>query len=200
MLIKDVTFDIIHNIGLWCKFRTSIAIISSCKDIWERRSEFYKQKQLSWYPETSLLNFWTPEQRFYSSGCQFTFSVDDITQYMETSYLYEHNNTIVQANDDFGRDFCHTFRISKRWVVIWYEYSQRGNNKWSITYHEIEQDINDKISAIKLDGSIVIKYTIIDIEKSVPCWAKWNNIRPLTHEYCNCIFKDNAGKVFHSGE
>jgi hypothetical protein len=191
--------DIIYYIALWCKFKKSIAIVSSCKEMWERRVQFYKTKQLLWYPNRPLLNFWTPEQQFYAAGCQFILSVDDITLYMETTNIYEYNNSIYEAMNDFGRDFIHTFNIINNYMVIWYSYENGKNNTWLVTWYNNLQDINDKIVNIKLDNVLSLKYSVIHFDKSVPCWTKWNTTEPVIYNTVECIFKDCKGKI-HSGE
>lgn len=203
-MMKQITsdlypIDIIFNIALWVKFKQSIAIIGSCKSLWHMRSEFYNRKHLLWYSKP-ILNFWSPEQHFYASGCQFTLLLYTRTLSMDIKGLYQDNNTITNIKDEY--DYYPTFNIENRWLVIWYIYikSRTDNyNGWSFSFHTTQEDIKYKLqSHMASDDTYCLEYAIIDLKITVPCWSSFNNISKIDHVY-EWVSYNRMGKII-SGE
>lgn len=190
--------DIIFAVALRCKFKQSIAIISSCKDLWVLRSEFYRRKHLLWYSKP-ILNFWTPEQHFYASGCKFALLIDTGTLYMDIDGLFQHNNTVDIIKDRY--DYAPIFTIDDRFLVIWNIYSKSKTNvSWSFTFHTTPTDIKDKLqSMIELEDTMSLEYAIIDLHITVPCWTIFNNIEPKIDHVYEWVSLDRLGKII-SGE
>lgn len=178
-------YDIIFSIALWAKFKQSIAIISSCKDLWYLRLEFYKRKHLLWYSKP-MLDFWSPEQHFYASGYQFTLLINTGTLNMDMDGLFQHNNTINILKDRY--DYYPTFTIENRWLVIWNVYSKiytKHYEGWSFTFHATQEEIKDELqSLIELDDTESLEYAIIDLQITIPCWTTFNTIdSKIDHVY-----------------
>lgn len=188
--------DIIFNIGLYCKFKQSIAIIGSCKDLWHLRLEFYKRKHLIYYSRP-ILSFWTPEQHFYASQYQFTLLILELTLQMEMINLYQNNNTINDIKDYY--DYYPTFTIDNRWLTIWHINKYQQNYQWSFTFHATRTDIKDKLQAIIENKDIMsMEYAVIDLKTTVPCWSIYKSKPTINHEY-EWISLDRLGKII-SGE
>ncbi len=187
--------DIIFNIGLYCKFKQSIAIIGSCKDLWHLRLEFYKRKHLLYYSRP-ILSFWTPEKHFYASNCQFTLLIQERTSEMEMINLYQNNNTINDIKDYY--DYYPTFTINDRWLAIWH-INNHQNCQWSFTFHATRTDLKDKLqSFFEKEDITSMEYAVIDLKMVLPCWSIYKNEPYVDHEY-NWISRDRLGKII-SGE
>lgn len=191
-------YDILFNIGLWCNLKKSIAIIASCKNMWLMRKEFYHRKHLLYYHKPSL-EFWTPEQHFYASGQQFMLLINDITMYMEVSYLYEYNNTIKHLMQEIDYDYTPLFYIQKQWLVIYCNHALENDRDtdWSFDFYAQKEEMFNVIKNIKPTVGYV-KYTVIDLSKSMPCWSRFN-AQPLLNDYTEHIFQNSLGKIV-SGE
>ncbi len=189
---NEYLVDIIFNIGLQCKFKKSIAIISSCKSLWNLRTEFFKRKHLLCY-DKPMLNFWTPEMHFYASGCQFTLlvNVNGIEDIISFADLYQHNNTIENMKYDY--DYFPTFTIEGQWLVIWNIYSVKNDsgpvdnllsNAWSFTFHNTRKEVDDKIlSVAESDDTNAFEYAVIDLQITIPCWTLFRVTAKLDYEY-----------------
>ncbi len=190
--------DIIFSIALWCKFKQSVAIISSCKNLWHFRKELYKRKHLLWYNKP-LLDFWTPEQNFYASGCQFTLLIRAATLFMDIHGLYQQCNIIEQIKDDY--DYCPTFNIENCLIAVWHVYSKSDKQaRWSTTFHSTREEIKYKRQTIiELEDSSSFEYVVIDLKITIPCWIFFNAIEPMIdHEY-EWVSYNSRGKII-SGE
>lgn len=189
--------DIIFNIALWVNFKKSIAIIASCKDLWNLRFEFYKRKHLLWYAKP-ILNFWTPELHFYASGYQFTLLLNTVTLYMDIIGLFQNNNTVTNIKREY--DYCPTFNIENRWLAIWNIYYKSNREEhWSFSFHESREDIKSKLRLnIETDDICSMQYSVIDLQTTIPCWTNFN-VEPKIDHFYEWVSLDRLGKII-SGE
>ena len=151
------------------------------------RKEFYHRKHLEYYHKPSL-EFWTPEQHFYASGQQFMLLIDDITMYMEVSWIYEYNNTVKNLIKEIDYSFTPLFNIQDQWLVIYCDHSlvNDQNTGWSFEFYSQKEEMLNVIKNIKVKVGYV-KYTVIDLFKSIPCWGRFN-VQPLLDHYTEHIF------------
>jgi hypothetical protein len=189
--------DILFTIGLWSNFETSTSIIRTCKNLWYRKRIFYKQKHLLWYSKP-LLNIWNPEQQFYASSQRFTLFVDDLTEGIEISNLYEYNNTVKHMIDDvFGNDYIPTFYIEAKFLIVCLVYPKRQQgmiyDPWSCHFCSNDVEIKNVLNEKKIDFN-TIRYVIIDLSKITPCWHKFND-KPYMDYSMNDIYKNRKGDV-----
>lgn len=190
--------DIIFNIALWVNFKKSIAIIASCKDLWNLRFEFYKRKHLLWYAKP-ILNFWTPELHFYASGYQFTLLINSGSYNFDIEGLFQNNNTI--ANIKINYDYYPSFNIENRWLVIWRRYTNDAptHGKWSFTFHETQESIKLELQSIIETMNVKgLEYAIIDLQTTIPCWTNFN-VEPKIDHFYEWVSLDRLGKII-SGE
>ncbi len=159
-----MNYDILFHIGLYTKFKKSVAIISSCKTLWDMRQEFYNRKHLIYYNKP-ILNFWSPEQHFYASGSQFSSLITNITMYMEISYLYEYNNTVRCIKKENDYDYMPILQIENQWLVIWYTTHYNNHEGiWSYNFYAFETDLLKVIKNTIVEEGYV-KYSVIDLKK-----------------------------------
>lgn len=186
--------DIYFQIGLWMDFKKSMSLISCCKRLWIDRLYFWQQKHLLMHNKL-LMNFWQPEQQYYASLYNFVLFTNDITMYMDLSNLYQDCNAIhniATVDDDCLKyDHVFTFKLEQPWIVIWinYEHGLYDALTWSYTFFETEEDIKDYINNMGIQYDWLIKYTVIDLSKSIPCWSKFKNIGNL------CYYTDYVPKT-----
>ena len=195
--------DIIFAVTLRCKFKQTIAIISSCKELWSLREEFYKRKHLLWYSKP-ILNFWTPEQHFYASGREFTLFVRDNTLWMDIPNLFEHNNTVEHIKDEY--DYYPTFTITDQWLVVWscYYKDDRNNTQprggWSFTFHKTWEEVKDELQSRIESGDILsMSYSATNLKLTVPCWTNFTKVTPHLDQAYEWVSMDRLGKII-SGE
>lgn len=174
--------DVYFYIGLWMDFKRSVALIGCCKELWGKKLYFWRQKHLMVHNKV-LMDFWQPEQQFYASLQDFVLFTRDITMYMEVSLLYQNCNAIdnMVNNEDecFLYDNVFKFKIEQPWMVIWLNYGESRYahrvDQWSYTFFHSLEDIQDHINNMDVNNNWSIKYTVVDLSKTVPCWAKYKS-------------------------
>lgn len=85
---------ILYKIGLFFNFKRSIALIGSCKALWDKRESFYRDKQ-----HGKIIDLWTPEQNYYLCDKQLLLGVESYTLQNDCSYIYIYNNITYKLLD-----------------------------------------------------------------------------------------------------
>lgn len=173
-----MNIDVIYTIGLYVSFKRSIAIIGSCKALWERRKIFYIEKQ-----NGKVINLWTPERNYYASCHQFILGANYEDNYdnhnpIKVTEIYDYNNTTKHILEDMV-DYTMIFNITHRYIVI-YNRQHHRSNLWEIELYNNTQDVHMSIENKIQDSSY--KYVIIDLKYSIIGYMKYDKIKAY-----NCI-------------
>lgn len=162
-----MNIDIIYTIGLYVNFMKSIAIIGSCKALWERRKLFYIEKQALL---NKSINLWTPERNYYASCHQFIFGAsysDYDDEHIQVTEIYDYNNVTKHLLEDM--DYVMIFNITHRFIII---YCMSGIWKTEL-YHKI-QDVHMSVENNLQDSSY--RYIVIDLKDSILGYMKYDKI------------------------
>jgi hypothetical protein len=176
-----MNIDIIYSIGLHVNLRRSIAIIGSCKVLWERRKLFYKEKGA--FNHTTEINLWTPEQNYYALGKYFILGTTAKDGYTANGYvrfdrikltsIYEYNNATKHL---INEDNTIIFKITKRFIVIYgtHKYN-RVSGGWATEYYDNIQDVHMAVDN-KIQSQEYEKSIVIDLKHSTLGYSKFNTI------------------------
>jgi hypothetical protein len=176
-----MNIDVIYTIGLYVNFKRSIAIIGSCKALWERRKLFYIEKQ-----NGKEINLWTPERNYYASCHQFIFGasyeggcyVYGNDKHIKVTEIYDYNNATKHLLEDM--DYVMIFNITHRYIVIYYSKQHRMSGLWETElYHKI-QDVHMSVENKIQDPSY--RYVVFDLKHSILGYMKFDKV-----EAYNCI-------------
>lgn len=171
------SYDILFKIALHLPHKriTSmhrmIAMISSCKQLWNMRKYYYETKQML-ECNSRLLNFWTPEMMYYAMNRQFVILSREQTLCMNLSFIYEKTNLIAcMDGDEVICDDYNTIEISNRFILITYMYDTPICKSFS-TENEIVENFNDEFHQY-INGKYEYQgqASIIDLSKSSLCWS-----------------------------
>lgn len=175
-----MNIDVIYTIGLYVSFKRSIAIIGSCKALWERRKLFYIEKQ-----NGKAIHLWTPERNYYASCHQFILGASyeegyydyDDDKHIKVTEIYDYNNATKHLIEDM--DYVMIFNITHRYIVIYHK-PHRISRIWETElYHKI-QDVHMSIENKLQD--FLYRYVVIDLKHSILGYMKYDKI-----EAYNCI-------------
>lgn len=148
--------DCIYQIALWTKFKTTIAIIGSCKYLFNLRKQFYLEKQLLINDKT--INHWSPEENYYASTKDFT--IFNINDYGVDINFYELSNSLLQFMTD--KSYYMINKLCHQYVCLWDEHI--------LKYY----DTLNKIILEELYVSGKVKRGhFVNLSKSKPCFTIW---------------------------
>lgn len=168
--------DCIYQIALWANFKTTIAIIGSCKSLFALRKKIYLEKQL--LKNDNTINHWSPEENYYASINQFT--TFNVKEHNVRINFHEVNNSLLKWMKD------HHYRIIiatliKPWVCLWDEHILRY-------YNTLDELLEEELYVTK----IVKTCYFINLANSKPCYTKWDNPWFTNHGYI-----DSRGLVYN---
>lgn len=116
-----MNFDTIYSISMFSDFATTVAIMSSCREMRARRIRLYSEKHLILYGRP-IVDIWPNiEKNYYVGGCFFGAFIMEQTFGLETSKVYEWCNTVQHMVSDwfYDSDFAPKFNIVSRYLVLW---------------------------------------------------------------------------------
>jgi hypothetical protein len=146
--------DIIYKIGLYFNLKKSIALIGSCKILWDKRVQFYIEKQLLWHPGKKVIDIWTPEQNYYLSDKQLLLlGATNYTLHNELSDIHIYNNITYKL---INGDNKYVFRPNFVYILI-YDCGQM-----EINYFHTLNDVMEYIETLK--KYIFVQYTIVELK------------------------------------
>lgn len=177
-----MNIDIIYMIGLYVNFRRSIALISTCKTLWERRKLFYLQKGNIWYPNAAEINLWTPEQNYYALDKLFIVGATAKDSYTNIHYerfhhikltnIYDYNNATQHL---INCDTTIIFKITHRYLVIYGRLHHVSGEEWKTEYYDNIQDVHMAVDNM-IQSQEYTKSIIVDLKYSKIAYTKFNQL------------------------
>ena len=178
-----MNLTILYKIGLYFNLKRSIALIGMCREMWSKREQFYKDKQLLQNRGKKVIDLWTPEQNYYLGDKQLILGATSYTLHIEISELYIYNNITYKLLDYDNR---YIFRPEHMYMLVY------DSPQMEVKYFDTMEEV---IQCLKsLENYVFVEYTIINLQKSTICWTKWHN-EPRVDEQSGVLSKNSKGIV-----
>lgn len=205
--LRDMNLDISRYLTLFCKFRTTIDLLSTCHQLWDNRISLLKQNHIILY-QRPIVSIWASvEKNYYVGGKEFTVFVDETTGYMDISNVYEYGNMVKHLLNDDSRqcDYSPIFKILHRYLVIYrYRPNIQENNAWYnrpwnyeffVDYHSIRRDMKAKMDT---DNFFSMVFSIIDLFTMDVVFINYSSSPKLETEYAYINRNDKGMPVIHN--